>query len=208
MKRIVIFAALLLAATLAAAAPSVEKAASDAPLAWIDGLAEGLHAAQRDNRPLLVVAGSTDCPWCEKLAIEFRKPSLIDKLKKRRLALVHVDIEAEPTAVRTLAVGPIPALRLLSPRGRIVASHDGYLTADELTKWLDENLEHASTAPPCTADQHAAARCEGSRRVDRAIQAIRSAACAKRLCAGWRRIRSWRQAASRPRWKKEIWRPG
>ncbi len=148
MKRVVVFATMLLAATSAAAAPPVEKGATDAPLAWIDGLAEGLHAAQRDNRPLLVVAGSTDCPWCEKLAIEFRKPSLIDNLKKRPLALVHVDIEAEPTAVRTLSVGPIPALRLLSPRGSVVASHDGFLTAEELTKWLDENLEHASAAPP------------------------------------------------------------
>jgi len=124
------------------------SAAADAKLDWTDGLAAGLHAAQRDNRMLLVVAGSADCVWCEKLAAEFRKPSLVAKLKSRSLSLAHVDIEAEPTAVRSLAVGPVPALRLMSPRGAILAAHDGFLSADELLQWLDENLAHSSTEPP------------------------------------------------------------
>ena len=70
------------------------------------------------------------------------------KLKSRGLALAHVDIEAEPAAVRSLAVGPIPALRLMSPRGAIIASHDGFLSAEELSHWLDENLGHAAAEPP------------------------------------------------------------
>jgi HEAT repeat protein len=158
MKRILFVTAILLASTAGAVPPPVkpaidgkpaaeETSVTQASLSWTDSLAAGLHAAQQNNRTMLVVAGSTDCPWCEKLAIEFRKQSLVDKLKARELALVHVDIEAEPAAVRTLAVGPIPALRLMSPRGGIIASHDGYLTADELAHWLDENLEHVATAP-------------------------------------------------------------
>ncbi|HEX3998837.1 MAG TPA: HEAT repeat domain-containing protein [Pirellulales bacterium] len=127
---------------------SSDAAAADAGLTWIDGLTAGLHAAQRDNRTLLVVAGSVDCPWCEKLAIEFHKPLVVGKLKSRGLVLVHVDIDAEPAAVRSLAVGPIPALRLMSPRGSISASHDGFLSAEELVRWLDDNLVRFASAPP------------------------------------------------------------
>lgn len=148
MKRIVVVASYLLVGTLPSLTALAAAVPSAASIDWADSLAAGLKAAQRDNRTLLVVAGSTDCPWCEKLAVEFRKPSLIDKLKTTGLAMVHVDIDAEPAAVRTLAVGPIPALRLMSPRGAIIASHDGYLSADELSHWLDENLEHTAAAPP------------------------------------------------------------
>ena len=51
---------------------------------------------------------------------------------------MHLDVDREPRAAAELGVSAIPALRMLTPDGGLVASLEGALPADELIAWLVE----------------------------------------------------------------------
>ena len=123
---------------------SVRAAEPEKELPWLNSLDAGFEDARQNKRPVLVDVGADWCGWCKKLDGEIAKPELQAKLKD--WTLVRLDADKDTAAVRKLAVGPIPALRVLSPSGRTVASHDGYLEADALIKWLDESRKGASGA--------------------------------------------------------------
>ena len=50
--------------------------------------------------------------------------------------LVSLDVDQNEIEVRKLGIGPIPALRMFNPQGRLIRSHDGYLPAAELIALL------------------------------------------------------------------------
>jgi HEAT repeat protein/thiol-disulfide isomerase/thioredoxin len=122
------------------AATRAAEPAKDFP--WLTSLDAGFEDARQNKRPILVDVGAEWCGWCKKLDEEIAKPALQAKLKD--WTLVRLDADKDTAAVRKLAVGPIPALRVISASGRTVASHDGYLEADALIKWLDESRKGAS----------------------------------------------------------------
>lgn len=112
---------------------------------WLSKLADGSIQAQRKRQPILVRFGSQSCPWCRKLEVELRDATLAKELD--RWTLVALDVAEAERDTRALAVGPIPALRLLTPDGRVVASLDGYVRAGELTEWLRKHYEAANIIP-------------------------------------------------------------
>ena len=59
------------------------------------------------------------------------------KLRNWTKVFLRLDADRDVDAVRSLAVGPIPALRVLSPGGQVIAWHNGYMKSDELAAWLD-----------------------------------------------------------------------
>ncbi len=113
------------------------------PITWPTGLERARHRVQLEGKPLLIRAGASWCGWCTKLAAELEKPQAREQLK--HWTLVYVDVDESPDEVRQLSIGPIPALRVLGPSGKLVAWHDGFLEEDELVRWLRENLD--GTAP-------------------------------------------------------------
>ena len=123
--------------TLPTTAPATRPADAAALLPWTNNLQDGIDDAQRRSRPIVVEVGAEWCGWCRKLEGEIAKPQVQAKLAT--WTRVRLDADKDGEVVRTLAVGPIPALRVLSPTGRVVASHDGYLPADELLAWLETN---------------------------------------------------------------------
>ena len=129
------------AAEAAAAAPIEGEAP---PLAWVEGVAAGKRRAQTEQQPILVRAGAPWCTWCERLKEQMELPAARPALSK--WVLVDVNVDEDAAEACRLAVGPIPALRLLDARGRVVASRDGYLSAEELATWLRENYDKV-TAP-------------------------------------------------------------
>jgi len=114
-------------------------------LDWLDSLAAGQRTAQLNDEPLLVLCGSASCIWCAKLEKELAKESIQKELD--RWTLVYIDVERTPTVAQQLAVSGVPALRLLTPRGTKVATHDGYMTAADLKTWLVENHDTANSDP-------------------------------------------------------------
>src|SRR5262245_28330166 len=125
--------------------PAKAGPAAPAPLPWMASLTEGLAAAQKSGQPILVRVWGASCPWCKKLDGEIAKLPLQRELS--RWTLVAVDADKAHDDVRKLGVGPIPALRLLTARGRTVAAYDGYLPAEKLLAWLDEGYPKAAEAP-------------------------------------------------------------
>jgi HEAT repeat protein len=106
----------------------------------LGSLAEARRQAAADGKPILVRVGASYCPWCRKLAAEMEKPAVRAELA--RWILVDLDQSADDAA--SFSVEGVPALRILSVRGRLVAARDGYLAAGELVQWLKQSYEAAS----------------------------------------------------------------
>lgn len=112
---------------------------------WLPKLADGYAQARRHRQAILVKVGSASCPWCRKLDVELRDAGVAKELA--RWTLVALDVATADRDARALAVGPIPALRVLTPDGRVVATHDGYLPAEELLAWLTKHHAAAAAMP-------------------------------------------------------------
>ena len=113
--------------------------------AWPTGLESAKRRARGENRPLLVRAGASWCGPCRKLDEELAKPQIQQEL--RRWSLVYIDTDAAPEEALSLDISPIPAPRVVNARGKVVASSDGYLPADELLAWLRENFSRGGGTP-------------------------------------------------------------
>jgi HEAT repeat protein len=113
--------------------------------------------------------GSETCRFCRELAVTLEKPAVREELK--RWTLVAIDADKSPDDARLLAVGPIPALRALTPSGRVVAEEEGALPADALLKWLKDNFEQAASIPPDELDHEEP---PDAAAVGRLIQAFRN----------------------------------
>lgn len=160
-------------------------------LPWLASLAEGYALGQRLRQPVLVRVGSESCPWCRKLDEEIAKLKVQDELA--RWTLVALDLDKSKD-VKALAIGPIPALRVLTPGGRLVASHDGYLPADDLIAWLRKHHDPAAVGPSEELIRNEAPN-EGS--VPKLIEELKSRDAVFREAA-IRRLRGVPEAAAVP----------
>jgi HEAT repeat protein len=124
---------------------SPKPKADAASLPWITGLNEGITRALADKRPIFALVEGPSCSWCRKLEKELAKPEVQKELARWTRLTIDVDRAAEDAA--QLGVGPIPALRVLTSTGQLVASHDGYLPADELVGWLRNGFTAVTAAP-------------------------------------------------------------
>ncbi|MEX1229462.1 MAG: HEAT repeat domain-containing protein [Planctomycetaceae bacterium] len=133
--------------------PTAMNAAEPAPLRWLSDVNVAYREALAQKRPILIRATGPSCPWCEKLNIEIGKPEVQTALAD--WTLVSIDVDKSPNDALRMNVNGIPALRALTPRGRIVASQDGFLEADDLLIWMKESLEKAtSTADDVLLSDH------------------------------------------------------
>ncbi|HLJ12720.1 MAG TPA: HEAT repeat domain-containing protein [Planctomycetaceae bacterium] len=126
--------------------PGAAAGANPKVLPWLASLARGYTEARRNQRPIIVRAGAESCQFCRALAKEVAKPAAQEELK--RWTLVEIDVDKSPDDARLLAVGPVPALRLLTPSGRLVAEIEGAMSADQLVAWLKEHFDAAASVPP------------------------------------------------------------
>ena len=106
-------------------------------------LNKGLRDARDNGRPVLVYAGADWCEPCRELHKQLVRPEVRAKLAG--WTLVYLDVDKEPQPPAALGIGPIPALRLLTPAGRVVGSQDGFIPGEELVHWLDENRTRATS---------------------------------------------------------------
>ncbi len=111
------------------------------PGAIVD-LEEGLAQAQRTGKPVLALVTGEDCPWCYRLKQQMQQSPAQEELG--RWTLVEIDLDSDPVGSQRLGVAVLPSLRILRTSGAKVASHDGYLSAADLTKWLQDNYRAAN----------------------------------------------------------------
>jgi HEAT repeat protein len=119
---------------------------------WLTSLADGYVRAQRRRQPIFVRFSSASCNWCKKLEQELLTAKVQEELG--RWTLVSLDVDRHARDARTLVVGAVPAMRLLTPTGRVAASRDEFMSAKDLIEWLKENHDKAAVLPPdeLTAD--------------------------------------------------------
>jgi HEAT repeat protein len=115
------------------------------PLVWKTDITGAQHEALLAKRPIFVRISGDGCPWCRKLDKEIELESVQAELK--RWTLLVIDIEEDADVARRLHAASIPALRILSPQGRLLESHDGFLPADDLVAWLGKQYDAALAAP-------------------------------------------------------------
>lgn len=132
----------------ALAAEQSEKQPDKTKVEWLASLKQATARAQQTRRPILVVVGGPACPFCRVLEREMELPEATKELA--RWTLVKLDVENDAEEVRPLAVGPIPALRILTPAGKTIAARDGAMSASDLALWLSK--EHEAAAGITTED--------------------------------------------------------
>jgi thioredoxin-like negative regulator of GroEL len=49
---------------------------------------------------------------------------------------VKIDVDEQPNVARDFNVDGIPRLQLISPDGSLGAAHIGFISADEILRWL------------------------------------------------------------------------
>jgi HEAT repeat protein len=103
-----------------------------------------MAASQESRRPILAIVGGQSCPYCRLLEKEMQKDEVRQELT--RWTVVLLDVDQSPDDAQTLAVRAIPALRVLTPAGKVVAAREGTLPAAELVEWLKRNFENANGA--------------------------------------------------------------
>ncbi|HJT34812.1 MAG TPA: HEAT repeat domain-containing protein [Pirellulales bacterium] len=116
------------------AVPAADQTSNPSRVVWLDDLESAGRTARAAKNKILVRVGAEWCGWCEKLADELDRADVQKEL--RNFTLVYIDADKDTASVRRLGIGPIPALRVLNDDRKVLAAHDGYLTAAELIDWL------------------------------------------------------------------------
>ena len=114
---------------------------TDHLVTWLHKLEKAKELSRKRRAPIIVVAGATWCGPCKVLEKEIAKVPVQDELQ--RWVPVHVDVDDAEKEAAELAVSSIPALRVLSPDGRLIASTEGAMDADALADWLAEQFPSA-----------------------------------------------------------------
>ncbi len=120
--------------------------AAPAPLPWLDRFADALDEARRSHKPIFVDVGAEWCVWCRRLDAELSSPAVRQRLGN--WVRLRLDADRDADTIHNLSIGPVPALRLLSPNGQMLAWRDGFMKAEELAAWLDAHSPAAPEAPP------------------------------------------------------------
>ncbi|MFO1063024.1 MAG: thioredoxin domain-containing protein [Pirellulales bacterium] len=103
----------------------------------VSGYEEGARLAQLNRRPLLVLLGAEWCVWCRKLEAELETTAAEPILKK--WIVCKVDVDKDPDTAAKFEAASLPGLRIVGFDGEVSASREGYLPADELSAWLEQN---------------------------------------------------------------------
>ena len=121
------------------------RPATPALLPWHTTYAQALDEALQKQLPIVAEVGAEWCEWCRLLDLEIAKPQAQEKLAA--WVRLKIDSDRDAETVRQLAVGPIPALRILTSGGRVVAAHNGFLNVQDLVAWLNDHYQQAVAVP-------------------------------------------------------------
>ena len=115
---------------------------------------------------MLLYAGADWCGPCRKLREELKRPDVRRSWRRGRASTLTSTSSPAPGGME---FSSIPAVRLLTSSGRLVASQDGYVTGEEFARWLDDNRAKAQS--PLDADLAASEPPEGPV-LDRLVAAL------------------------------------
>lgn len=124
--------------TLAIAISVVGSAASKGgeSVRWTKSYAEARAEASRTGRPIVLIVGSRDCPWCRKLEqTTLRDRRVVRKLNGETVSLkVDSDDESQAELLASLRVRSLPSTMVIAEDGTILARRSGYLESASFLK--------------------------------------------------------------------------
>ncbi len=121
---------------------AAEQQSAEHRVQWLHSLDEAVELARTRRTPILAIYGAVWCGPCRQLEKEIEHAAVQKELE--RWVPVHLDVDEEPAAAKKMAVSAIPALRIVTPDGRVVGQQDGLMPAEVLSAWLGEQFEVAS----------------------------------------------------------------
>lgn len=118
---------------------SVKDESVNHQVTWFETLDEGKEKTLWRRAPIVLIAGAEWCEACQKLQRELQRPNVQSELQ--RWVPVQIDVDDQEKTARELNITAIPAFRLLSPDGRVLASREGLMSSAKLSKWLADQYE-------------------------------------------------------------------
>lgn len=127
--------------------PQTQPAAPSAPrIHWLDSLDAGYLQAQQTSHPIFVYVGSPEQATCRTQWDALVSPEVLHRMEK--WTPVRLDPDKAADAIHSIGVASIPALRLLTPAGRVAASKEGLVAAADVAGWMDEQFPRLSGTAP------------------------------------------------------------
>jgi len=121
---------------------------TETPIPWLDGLGHGLNRAKVENKPVLILITTTNCPYSQSYLDEVMNDANVVELAK---AFIPVHLVLPPLEIMDqLDVSGFPYLLILDHRMKILRRIAGYVTVPQLITQLEKVL-HARTWTQDTA---------------------------------------------------------
>ena len=108
---------------------------SELDKSWTTNLNQGLAKARTEGRPVLVEFGASWCGPCQQLRRQVFSTSEFKDATKDMI-LVYVDIDKEKALADQYAIGPIPDVRVISPKGVQLVHSVGFIELPEMLSVL------------------------------------------------------------------------
>lgn len=90
-----------------------------------------LREASRTGKPILLVVGTEACVWCKQLDARTLNDAQVAEVLNGQYVLYKLDADREAGLANALKVQVYPSLYFASPKGKIVAYHEGFLEAEK-----------------------------------------------------------------------------
>jgi len=153
-----IVAAICACVAAAHAAETPEPAEATARPVFHSSLAVATEESFKDGTLMLVVFGARWSSVCEELEQQALASPRFEK-QAGALHVVRVDVDADERQARTFRVNAVPELVLMTAEQKIVARARGFMTAEELTTWVESGRRRDAmglwegTAPDEASDE-------------------------------------------------------
>ncbi|GAC1306485.1 MAG: hypothetical protein NVSMB14_12600 [Isosphaeraceae bacterium] len=121
---------LLVGSTVATAADSVR---------WSKSYASATAEASRTGRPIVLVFGSRNCPWCRtQERTTLRDARVVRELNNATVPLkVDSDDDSQADLLASLRVQSLPTTVVISNDGKVISSRAGYLESAAFLKLVE-----------------------------------------------------------------------
>jgi len=104
---------------------------------WEKDLSTAFTRAKLENRPLLVMAVSKGCRWCDKMKEEtLSNPKVAKKLEK--YIMVQADRETPSERKQLPEFRHVPIVFFMTPEKEVVDNLRGYFKANDFLDYLNE----------------------------------------------------------------------
>jgi thiol:disulfide interchange protein DsbD len=123
-------------------------------LHWIKSEALAVAASKADGKPIMIDFMADYCLPCKELeALVFTHPSVASELEKFTLLKVDVSKADEDEALTALmekyGVATLPALRFITPAGKVAAHVNSMVSVPEFLKVLEKSKACSADASSC-----------------------------------------------------------